>query len=685
MYVGTNRMVDEMNKAGFKVQIVFILIAILLEIFACNVRTFQSLFYKEKDISAYPVQLDYAHFLPNGDLKIDGESAFISIVIGNEKINDVFVDIETAKLDESGTESGVCDVTFYIQDELLYGGSVNTRVITERKILHDIKESQYVFIKSFGNAEIIQLELKPQNGNVVRIHDIKLNANRPILFSLGRLVFFLVLIELAWLFRPASFVWKIEALSPGKKGWFVILSLYFGFMLLMTMFMINNPPMWQETFNPYPKLAKAITEGHLYVGMADDEVTALADKMVSWGEADERIMFDYALYKGKYYVYFGIFPVLMLYLPYRVITGMDMTDAASLLIITSFLIPGFYMLLREIIRRFFKSTPLALHILLVVVAIFGSSLPAILSEPLVYSVAILSGVTLIIWGGFFLLKAFPFVEHTKLLLLGSSCMALAVACRPTLLLYSILMVPFSAFSYKEYHKQKKHGKELLVAVLSIVIPYAAVAGLLMVYNQIRFDSPFQFGMVYNLTAVPSKQPAVDILEMFPIAVYEYLFKTPVFEHLFPFIKGHYEGCVTEYSGTIYYYQVVGYGLFIINPILLILFIYPLKRRKHYVRLFVTVVTILLFIIFDTYMTQCMATRYTLEYSFLLFMLAGTEILELWGQLIDYRKRLLAKAILASVILSAVVNSLAIFSTPHYPLNYGNTELYYQLFYLCHFL
>ena len=106
------------DKIRVKVHIILVLMAILLEVFVCNVRTFQSMFYKEKDISDYPIQLDYAHFLPNGDLEIDGESAFISIVTGNEKVNDIFVDIETAESAGANTESGVCDVTFYIQDEL---------------------------------------------------------------------------------------------------------------------------------------------------------------------------------------------------------------------------------------------------------------------------------------------------------------------------------------------------------------------------------------------------------------------------------------------------------------------------------------------------------------------------------------------------------------------------------------
>lgn len=678
-----------MNKTAFKIHIIFILIALLLEIFVCNVRTFQSMFYKEKDISTYPVQLDYAHFLPNGDIEIDGESAFISIVTGNEKINDIFVDVETASSVDLCTESGVCDVTFYIQDELLYGGRVGTRVITERKILHNVRASQYVFIKSFGNATIIQLELKPQNGNIVRIHDIKLNANRPIMFFAGRFVFFLVLIELAWLFRSSSFAWKREALTPGKKGWFVIFAFYLGFMVLMAMLMISNIPMWHATFNPYAKLAKAITDGHLYVDTADAEITALADKLVSWGQEDERVMFDYALFNGKYYVYFGILPELMLYLPYRLISGADMTDAASLLIITAILIPGLYMLSREIIRHFFKTTPLALHILLVMAAVFGSSLPAVLSEPLVYTVAILSGVAFVIWGCFFLLRAFPFTEHPLLVAFGSSCMSLAVACRPTLLLYSLIMVPFSAFSYKEYHKQGLRSKKAFVAVISLMAPYMVVAGVLMFYNQIRFGNPFQFGMIYNLTAVPSKQPAVDFFEMFPIAIYEYLFKTPTFEHFFPFVKGHYEGCVTEYSGTIYYYQTVGYGLFIINPILLILFVYPFwnqkKRKWFYIQRFVMMVIVVFFIFFATYMTQFMSTRYTLEYSFLLFMIAGMDLLKLWTKLTDYQKNHIGRGIFVAVLLSVVVNSLAFFTTPQYPLKCGNTELYYRIFYQCQFL
>ncbi|MBR4543139.1 MAG: hypothetical protein IKO53_02910 [Lachnospiraceae bacterium] len=667
-----------------------------MEVFVCNVRTFQSLFYSEKDVSEFPVQLDYAHFLPDGTLSIDGDSAFISIVVDDDKIHDVYVDIETYSEDASAAEKGVCDLTLFIQDDLLYGGRESTRVLTERKILHNVEASHYVFFESFGNTKLLQLELKPQNGNAVRIHNIKLNARRPLLFSFVRFIAFLGVLEFFFLFRPNSFLWKRKALYPGKKGLVVLLVFYFGFMAVVFGLMSCNALMWDESFNPYALLASSLADGKVSVGDAIPEIVAYEDKLVSWGGDDERIMFDYALYHGKYYVYFGVLPALIMYLPYHMVTGADFSDAAAEMLIIAFLMPGLYFLLREIISRFFKATPLALHLLLTIAMVFGSGIPMLLSAPQVYNVAILSGVALTIWGIYLLLHAFPLTEHPCMVFFGSLCMALVAACRPTLMIYSLIIIPLLIFSYnackgKDDGEIKAAGRGVF---LMIAVPYIAVAAGVMYYNYIRFDSPFQFGMIYNMTGVPSRHTAVDLLEMLPIALYEYFFRFPQIEHVFPFICSGLGGNgITEYSGTIYYYGTLGCGLFAMNPIFPVSFIMEFSffnnvkdKRKTYLRYVLIAIIVLTFICFDTYITQAILVRYTLEYSFLLFVIAGITFMRVWndGAYVKIREKLVYVLVIA-VAVSVVIQSLAFFSSGVYPFSWGNTELYYRIFYLCHFI
>ena len=120
-----------------------------------------------------------------------------------------------------------------------------------------------------------------------------------------------------------------------------------------------------------------------------------------------------------------------------------------------------------------------------------------------------------------------------------------------------------------------------------------------------------------------------------------------------------------------------------------MYIYPFYKSKNRKRIntliYVTMAMTVLFIVFDTYMTQVMATRYTLEFSFLLFLISGVYIFELWEQLSACVRNAISRGLLLVVMFSVVINLLTFFTTPQYPLNYGNTEMYYRIFYLFQFL
>ena len=678
------------EKKNMLIHIIFLLFALMIELFVCNLRTFQSLLYCEKDISEYPVQLDCAQLLPNGDLVLDDDVAYVSIIVDNEKIKNIYIDVDViGNNGNQNNENGICDLSLYIQDELISGGESKIRSVTERTIMHSVEASHFIFFESFGNAKIIQLELKPQNGNILRFNSIKLNSCRPILFSVIRVVFFLLLMELCYLFCPGSWAWKRYALASGKRGRAVLWIFYICVIMLAVFLMSGNTLMWNSSFNPYAELAEAITDGHLYVGEAPSEITELEGKLLSWGDHDGRIMFDHALYKGKYYIYFGILPMLTMYLPYYIATNHNLPDAAAVLLMTIIIIPGVYFILKEVIRRWFQETPFAILLLFTMAAISGMGVPALVSAPQVYTVAVMSGVLLTIYGTLFWLKAMPFWEHPVFLFVGSGCMALVAACRPNLLVYSLLIIPFCIYSYKEYTHEKVTKKHVATAVCVFIVPYILVAACVMYYNWVRFESPFQFGMIYNMTSIPSRDTAVDIFEMIPLAVYEYLFKTIEFNRGFPFIKWHYEGCVKEYSGTIYYYRTIGYGLFAQNPLLFVLFLTPFLRLKHKkavsIMLVCTFITTMFFICMDTYMTQLITTRYSLEFSFLLYIMADITILLIWTGTEVKQNHIIIWLFVTVNMVSVLIGGLSFFGGPEFSIKEGNPELYYRIFYLFNIL
>jgi hypothetical protein len=85
------------------------------------------------------------------------------------------------------------------------------------------------------------------------------------------------------------------------------------------------------------------------------------------------------------------------------------------------------------------------------------------------------------------------------------------------------------------------GREKRAAALKAGLLAGAALGLvlvaLMVYNQVRFDSPFEFGSRYQLTATDNNHNYNSIVSITYILpnLYVYLFRLPAFRAEFPFI------------------------------------------------------------------------------------------------------------------------------------------------------
>ena len=60
---------------------------------------------------------------------------------------------------------------------------------------------------------------------------------------------------------------------------------------------------------------------------------------------------DYAFYNGKYYMYFGIVPTIILFLPYRIITGTPLDTIVATQIFVAIFILGIFVLFYFLIKN----------------------------------------------------------------------------------------------------------------------------------------------------------------------------------------------------------------------------------------------------------------------------------------------------------------------------------------------
>ena len=255
--------------------------------------------------------------------------------------------------------------------------------------------------------------------------------------------------------------------------------------------------------------------------------------------------------------------------------------------------------------------------------LFGSQIFILNGIPRFYEVPISSGLFFSITGINFVLLAF-FNEKTnfKNIFIGCLCLALSVACRPTYIFSSLIIIPFIL---KRFIENLKNKKDIVKNVLVVAIPYLTVGILLMYYNYIRFGSFFEFGAKYQLTVNDMLHLSNRFATIWTGLICS-LFSIPNFIPNFPFISNH-NNLITFYG---YYYieNMVG-GLFILVPICFWIFKFPFILKKINNKELIVFITML---IFDGFLICILSVimggsmqRYIVDYGWM-FVLAGICII-----------------------------------------------------------
>jgi len=280
-------------------------------------------------------------------------------------------------------------------------------------------------------------------------------------------------------------------------------------------------------------------------------------------ELGEDWAWDIAYYKGKYYTYYGVVPVALLYLPYKLVTGNYLSHRTGVFVFAFIAVVFLALLWRFLVKKYMPTARFAFYLLSFLALFFVSHLSAGLRYPAIWLIVQVAGFAFLVAGTFLLLKSVD-KENTNYLQLFFACLcfALSVGCRPNMVIASI-MVPAVLWKRRSWK-----------AAVFILIPYIIVAIPMCAYNYVRFDSIFQFGQKYciaiiNDTATYLMNPLGKIHRMF-ITFVHYFCRPYVYSLHFPFVElVPPKGLTTSALGFIWVYNSGG-GL--INfPILFCLF------------------------------------------------------------------------------------------------------------------
>lgn len=254
--------------------------------------------------------------------------------------------------------------------------------------------------------------------------------------------------------------------------------------------------------NQYELMAESLLDGHLYLDYDDIDPKLLAMENPYDFEArkanEVSYHWDHAFYKGHYYMYFGVVPVFLVFLPYRIITGMNLTTYHATQIFIALFICGTFSLFSLLARTFFQKMSLSMYLMLSA-AFSVMSVWYSVDAPALYCTAISAAICLEIWSIFcFIYAVFQSESEKKSILyafFGSLSGALAFGCRPPIALANIIVIPLLI----EFLRRRTITWKLLKQLILAALPYLVIGILLMLYNNMRFDSPFEFGQSYQLT------------------------------------------------------------------------------------------------------------------------------------------------------------------------------------------
>lgn len=247
---------------------------------------------------------------------------------------------------------------------------------------------------------------------------------------------------------------------------------------------------------------------------------------------------DYSLYNGKYYLYFGPIPALML-AALKLIGVGAVGDHLLVFIFTCMLFVFEIATIIFIKKHFFQAVPNWVAPFYIIFIGLASPIAWMLTEARVYEAAIIAGQAFFVAGFYFTVTAISQnTPSSKRLFFGGILFAFAFGSRLTLILPIgfVVSLVFVLLLHRSY--PWKSVKQTTYQLLSPCVPIV-IGGLLFAwYNWARFGSVFETGIYYQLTT-KYLQKFSEVL-FSPIYIlpnaYEYLFGKPKLLSSFPYFQ-----------------------------------------------------------------------------------------------------------------------------------------------------
>ncbi|MDP4120070.1 MAG: hypothetical protein Q8876_03325 [Bacillota bacterium] len=513
--------------------------------------------------STAPTNVTYPT-LPNGK-KVPNQGGdpgpYIEIPNINSPVGSIRIITSTSKSSPADLNLTI-DYTDVTQSE--YRRTLTNVATDNMQILKNTPYTQFKRCDYCGNVGKIRICFILNPNQYVQIKSIVLNDPIPFSFSFGRVAFLFLIPLFLFLFIKAPFMKRSLDKCRWKHSLVIAITTF-----LFASFLVGIVIFYTGAYLQGDKNLMHIDVGdettqemvnsiiHHQVSISPRPSKTLLDLNNPYDYTERvqtgiKFKWDHLLYNGKYYSYYGIAPIVLVYVPYTLITGTYIPVAAACALfgfIAAIFLGLSYM---QIIRKFLPKTPFNFAYGGLLILLFSAGFFACVCRPLMYEAAELSTIMFATIGIYFMMKS-NIVGNGKIklgfLTAATAFFGLAVLARATFVLYVLCVIPWLVYGFFKAKKstddltlnsKNKSKKKITVQYLIAALLPLIFFGLIQAsYNFIRFGSPFDFGIEYSLTINDFLHFTPSITKVF-IAIWNFLLATPAFSMTFPFFQGNAE-------------------------------------------------------------------------------------------------------------------------------------------------
>lgn len=473
-----------------------------------------------------------------------------------------------------------------------------------------------VRLDSHGNLSRLRITFTDELSDPVFLLSVTLNAREPL--TVNGLRLFLMAFLFAVFFLTLNFRLYRQEYQYRKPSHRLVNAGVLLLCLLVcgTVFYGQNSD--HSFLRPYPSLEEirspemivdaymqqldAFEKGQIELDLdVNPELEAL-DNPYDKGERDEKNVsyhWDRAWYNGKYYSYFGLAPLFMVYYPVYWLTGMLPTTTFAGLLLAVFAVVMIFAAIQGLMHLFAPRANLLLFLAGEMAVVCGSFLYLMqASSSSFYYLPLLAAAG---WLAAFIALAsyacsacrrpvggaaaaenngqsedVSLPAAWKRVLFFALCglsLVMLVLSRPNM---ALLAAAFAAplFLHILWDRGLTWRQKLLESVCPFLIPVLIGAAAIMYYNFIRFDSIFEFGTTYQLTESDIRWNSLSLsLHHFGSMLYHYFAESFVYTEFFPFLRFTTEKCIDfgnylyqEYSAGLFQ-MPLNLGIFLLAPLL----------------------------------------------------------------------------------------------------------------------